>query len=101
MARGSKDKNARVSGGASADNRTPDALVRDIEAARDRLADTIDEIVDRTNPKNVARRTLGKVRARFIDEDGAPRMENIAPVAGAVVGVGVLIVVVRRLVGRD
>ena len=101
MARGSKDKDARDSGGVGAGNRTPDALVRDIEAARDRLADTIDEIVDRTNPKNVARRTLGRVKARFIDEEGAPRMENIAPVAGAMVGVGVLIVVVRRLVGRD
>jgi hypothetical protein len=101
VARGSKDKDARDSGGAGAGNRTPDALVRDIEAARDRLAGTIDEIVDRTNPKNVARRTLGRVRARFINEDGSPRIENIAPVAGGIVGVAALIVVVRRLVGRE
>jgi hypothetical protein len=101
VARGSKDKDARDSGGAGAGDRTPDALVRDIEAARDRLAVTIDQIVERTNPKNVAQRTLNRVKARFIDENGSPRMENIAPVAGGVVGAAALIVVVRRLVGRN
>ncbi len=76
-----------------------DALVRDIEATRDRLAGTIDAIVDRTNPKNVARRTFERVKGRFVDADGSPRFENIVPVAGATVGAVVLIAVVRRLLG--
>jgi hypothetical protein len=76
-----------------------DSLVRDIEATRDRLAGTIDAIVDRTNPKNAARRTLERIKGRFIDADGSPRFENIVPVAGAAVGAVVLIVVVRRLLG--
>jgi hypothetical protein len=101
VARGSKKENARDSGGAGVGNRTPDALVRDIEAARDRLAGTIDQIVERVHPKNAARRTLGNVKARFVDDDGSPRLENIAPVAGGIVGVAALVVVVRHLVGRD
>jgi len=76
----------------------PDRLVHDIEVTRDHLAGTIDAIVDRTNPKNVARRTIERVKARFVSPDGSPRIENIAPVAGAVLGTVVLIVIVRRLV---
>lgn len=101
MARGSRKKDARDSGSAGAGNRTPDALVRDIEQARDRLAGTIDQIVERVHPKNAAKRTLGRAKSRFVNEDGSPRLENIAPVAGGVVGVAALVVVVRYLVGRD
>jgi hypothetical protein len=102
VARGSNGQNARNSGSAGGGNRAPDALVRDIEEARDRLAVTIDQIVERVNPKNAAQRTLGKVKARFVSDDGSPRIENIAPVAGGIVGVAALIVVVRHLVGgRD
>ena len=78
-----------------------DALVRDIEATRNRLAGTIDAIVDRSNPKNVAHRTLERVKARFISPDGSPRLENIVPVAGAAMGVVVVIVVLRSIVGSD
>lgn len=78
----------------------PDALVADIEATRDRLATTIDQIVDRANPKNIARRGVENVKARFVAPDGSVRMETVAPVAGAVVGVLVLIVVLRRYVGQ-
>lgn len=101
MARGSKTKDARDSGSAGASNRTPDALVRDIEEARDRLAVTIDQIVERVNPKNAARRTLVKVKSRFVNADGSPRLETIGPVAGGIVGVAALIVTVRYLAGRD
>lgn len=90
-----------VRGSALDSQQESDAIVHDIEATRDRLAATIDEIVDRTNPKNAARRTLDRVKARFVDPDGSPRFENIVPVAGAALGAVVLIVVVRRLVGRN
>jgi hypothetical protein len=102
VARGSNKQDTRNSGSAGAGNRTPDALVRDIEQARDRLAVTIDQIVERVHPKNAAQRTLGKIKSRFVSDDGSPRLENIAPVAGSIVGVAALIVVVRHLVGgRD
>jgi hypothetical protein len=90
-----------VAHGSELGSQNPDVIVRDIEATRHRLAGTIDEIVDRTNPKNIARRTLDRVKARFVEPDGSPRMETIAPVAGAVVGTVILIVGVRRLLARS
>jgi Protein of unknown function (DUF3618) len=80
--------------------RDPDMLVADIEATRDRLATTIDQIVDRANPKNIARRGIESVKARFVAPDGSVRMETAGPVAGVVVGVVVLVVVLRRFVGQ-
>jgi hypothetical protein len=81
--------------------RTPQEIEAEIERARNNLAATLDELVDRVKPANVARRGSEKVRAQFIDSDtGAPRVERIAPVAGAAVGLLVLIVLVKRRGGK-
>ncbi len=98
MASGSSVSSATPAG---ADTRSPDQLVDDIEVVRERLAATIDQITDRANPKNAARRRLEELKARFVNPDGSPRVEAIAPVAGGAVGAIVLIVVIRHLVGRD
>lgn len=75
-----------------------DDLVDEIENIRLRLAGTVDELIDRTNPKNILRRRLEDTMAHFVDEDGSPRLENIIPVvAGAVAIIGALIVI-RRIV---
>ncbi len=79
---------------------TPDQIVRDIEGTREQLAQTIDSLVDRTNPKNVARRTLDNVKAAFVNPDGSPRLDQIAKAGGAVVGVIAVVVVLRRVVGN-
>lgn len=82
--------------------RTPQQIEAEIELARTNLAATLDELVDRVKPANVARRTSAKVRAQFVDTDtGAPRMERIAPIAGAVVGLVVLVALVKRRGGGD
>jgi hypothetical protein len=75
-------------------------MVDDIEVVRERLASTIDQIADRANPKNIAQRKLDEIKARFVNPDGSPKMEAILPVAGAAVGVIVLIVAIRYVV-RD
>ena len=75
-----------------------DELVDEIEVIRERLAGTVDSLVDRTNPKNIARRSLAGLKARFVDEQGSPRFETIVPVALGVVGVVAAAVVLRRLV---
>jgi len=75
----------------------PDELVDEIDQIRDRLADTVDALLDRTNPKNVARRSLADLKARFVDETGSPKLETILPVVGGAIAVVVGIVVVRRL----
>lgn len=78
-------------------SRTPEEIEAEIEQARANLAVTLDELVDRVKPANVARRTSEKVRAQFVDsETGAPRMDRIGPIAGGVVGLVVLVVLVKR-----
>jgi Protein of unknown function (DUF3618) len=77
--------------------REPDAIERDIEQARERLATTIDELVYRTNPKTIIRREVAAVRGFFVDPQGNPRTENILKVAGGVAGFVALLVVIRRV----
>ncbi|UUU33601.1 DUF3618 domain-containing protein [Streptomyces sp. CA-210063] len=93
----------------TSDTRSPAEIEADIKRRRDTLAETLDEIGVRVHPKTIvgdARakvvsnidHTLGKayvsvnrvvsdVRGQFVDEDGAPRVERIVPVALVVVGV--------------
>ncbi|WP_308200694.1 DUF3618 domain-containing protein [Aeromicrobium fastidiosum] len=77
-------------------NAKPDDLVDEIDVIRDRLADTVDALIDRSNPKNVARRGLADLKAHFVDETGSPRLETIAPLVGGALAVVAGIVVLRR-----
>ena len=79
-----------------AEERT-DSLEREIEETRERLAATIDQLVDRTSPKNIVRREIASVKATFVDADGNPRTENILKVVGGVAGFVTLLVVIRRV----
>lgn len=75
-----------------------DDLVDEIEHIRSRLAGTVDELIERTNPKTIVRRRVEDSKAHFVDENGAPRLENIIPVvAGAFALLGAVIMI-RRLV---
>ncbi|MFJ8104298.1 DUF3618 domain-containing protein [Streptomyces sp. NPDC096132] len=103
----------------TSDTRTPAQIEADIKARRVKLAETLDEIGVRVHPKTIVGdakakvvanvdHTLGKayvqvnrvvtdVRAQFVDEDGAPRLERVVPVALVVVGVvGLLALSTRR-----
>ena len=73
------------------------SLEREIEATRERLGATIDELLHRSSPKTIARREVAQVRAFFVDPSGAPRQDNILKVAGGIVGVVALFVVVRKI----
>jgi hypothetical protein len=76
-------------------------LEAEMEATRERLAGTIDQLVYRTSPKTIARREITSVKGYFVDlETGQPRTTNILKVAGSVVGVFALLAVVRA-VTRD
>jgi hypothetical protein len=75
------------------------SLESDIEATRERLASTIDELVHRASPKTVLGRQVATTKAHFVDVDsGAPRTDNILKVVGGVVGVVVAFAVIRKLV---
>ncbi|ALV35452.1 DUF3618 domain-containing protein [Streptomyces sp. NPDC101209] len=106
----------------TSDTRTPAQIEADIRRRRDVLAETLDEIGVRVHPKTIVGdakakvvsnidHTLGRayvgvnkavsdVRSRFVDEDGAPRLERIVPVALVAVGlVGLLALGTRRRKG--
>ena len=69
-----------------------------MEVTRDRLADTIDQLVHRTSPKTIARREITSLKGYFVDlRTGQPRTTNILKVAGGVVGFAVLVAVVRKV----
>ncbi len=74
-----------------------DELVNEIEQIRDRLADTVDALIDRAHPSTIARRSLASVKDRFIEPDGTPKVAAIAPVVGGIAATVTAIVVLRRL----
>jgi Protein of unknown function (DUF3618) len=101
------------------DARTPAQIEADIARRRQELAVTLDEIGVRMHPKTIvgdakakvaakvdhtagrayvaANRLVSDVRARFVTEDGTPRLDRIVPVAMVAVGViGLLTVSSRR-----
>ncbi len=74
------------------------ALEAELDATRERLAGTIDQLVYRTSPKTIVRREITAIKGYFVDlETGQPRTTNILKVAGTVVGLVVLFTVVRKV----
>ncbi len=79
------------------DERSNASLERDMEATRERLAATIDELVERANPKNAAQRRVAEVKAVFVDANGDPRTDNVLKVVGGVFGFVGLLALIRRV----
>lgn len=67
-------------------------LEAEIVARRDRLAQTIDELAQRINPKNILQRQTDAAKARFADAATTPegdlRVERVAAVVAVVAVVG-------------
>jgi hypothetical protein len=102
-----------------ADARTPAQIEADIVRRRGQLAETLDEIGVRVHPKTIVgdakarvassvdqtagrafvavNRTVSDVKAKFVADDGSPRLERVVPAALLLVGVaGLLTVSLRR-----
>ncbi|MCW2854165.1 MAG: hypothetical protein JWM84_3829 [Nocardioides sp.] len=78
----------------------PSDLEAEIEATRERLAGTIDQLLYRASPKTIASREVASFKAHFVDPaTGQPRTDNILKVAGGVVGFVALLVVIRKVAG--
>jgi hypothetical protein len=73
-------------------------LEAQMEATRERLAGTIDQLVYRASPKTIVRREITTIKGYFVDlETGQPRTTNLLKVAGTVVGIVMLFAVVRKV----
>jgi len=80
----------------STSHRSPGDIERDIEATRERLAGTIDEISERVKPSNVVNDLKEKARAQVVDEHGAVRIQRVAA-AGAAAASAVGLAVLKRV----
>ncbi|MEU3218389.1 DUF3618 domain-containing protein [Streptomyces sp. NPDC006971] len=100
------------------DARTPAQIEADIISRREQLAVVLDEIGVRVHPKTImddakakaaeavdrtagrafvaVNRAVSDVKAQFVAEDGAPRLERVVPVALLAVGVVGLIATSRK-----
>lgn len=79
--------------------RTPETITADIEQQRDRLAETIDQLVYRVQPKTIVSRQVASIKAWFHDDDGTVDTMKVAKVAGVAVGFVGLIVAIRKIAG--
>lgn len=80
-----------------AGTREPSTIEREMEATRERLASTIDQLAHRAHPKTIVRREVADIKAFFVDGAGSPRTDNIVKVAGAVVGFVTVMVLLRKI----
>lgn len=80
-----------------ADNRGPDTIESEIEATRERLAGTIDQLLYRASPKTIAKREVNSVKAYYVDDQGSPRTDNILKTVGVVAGFVAVVVVIRKV----
>lgn len=74
-----------------------ESIEQDMDVTRERLAQTIDQLVHRVSPKTIASRQVQAVKGYFVDPQGSPRTDHILTVAGTVTGVVAVIVVLRKI----
>ncbi len=81
----------------SKSNQTAD-LEHEIEETRERLANTIDQLLYRSSPKTIISREIASLKAVYVDRaTGEPRTDNILKTVGGVVGFVALLVVIRKV----
>ena len=67
------------------DTRSTDQIEADIEAARERLAGTVDEIAERVKPATIANNAKSSAKAQVVDpQTGDLRTGRVAAVAGVI-----------------
>jgi hypothetical protein len=83
--------------GTQAAGRTAAEIQSEMDATRERLAETIAQLQDALQPKNIMNRQVEKVKSFYVDEYGAVRPEKVAATVGVVVAGVVVIKVTKRI----
>lgn len=90
--RGSEVATSAGNGDAGKERRRSAVQIEEnLEATAQRLSANIDALVDRLSPKHVAKSSVSEAKALVLTESGRPRPELIGAIAGALVGVAVLV----------
>jgi hypothetical protein len=80
--------------------RTPAQIEAELAATRERLAATVDSLVDRVHPKSLATRGIAQAKDAVVAEDGSLRTERLVKLAAAAGGAIVGLLMLRRLFRR-
>lgn len=76
------------------DTGTPDQIQAEIEAQREQLADTVDQLSHKLDVKSQARARAASLKESATTDDGKPRPEVLAA-AGSLVAIAAVLVVWR------
>jgi hypothetical protein len=76
------------------DSRTPEELEAEVEAQREQLADTVDELAAKLDVKSHAQDAIADLKDSATTNSGAPRPEVLAA-AGSLVAMAVVLIVWR------
>ena len=80
-----------------ADTRAPETIESEIEATRERLGNTIDQLLYRSSPKTIVKREVAGFKGFFVDPQTGPRTDNIAKVAVGVGGFVAVLLLIRKV----
>lgn len=80
-----------------ADTRAPETIESEMDATRERLAETIDQLLHRSSPKTIVKREVNGVKGFFVDPVTGPRTDNILKVALGVGGFVAAMLIVRKV----
>ncbi|MBO0811225.1 MAG: DUF3618 domain-containing protein [Microlunatus sp.] len=94
---------------ASSTPRTRAQIEAELAASRERLASSIEQLIDQVHPqrikqrqiesaKTLARAEVANVRSQFFHPNGELRATRLAAIGGAVAGFVTFVLVVRRIV---
>jgi hypothetical protein len=72
-------------------SKTPEQIEAEIEAQREQLADTVDQLTAKLDVKSQAKARIADVKHRATTDDGAPRPEVLAA-AGSLVVMALVVV---------
>ena len=76
-------------------NQTPEQIQADIEAQREQLADTVDQLTAKLDVKSHAQQKVADVKDRATTDTGKPRPEVLAA-AGSLLAMAAVLVWWRR-----